>query len=448
MHTKHKRFHYQCLDEIKNVSQELGLNLQFDEDLAILGRQVIIHDKILPNSLAIQPMEGHDGTRDGRPGELTFRRYRRFAAGGAGLLWFEATAVTPAGRANPQQLMLNADTLPDFRRLITETRDTAARSFGEEHRPFTVLQLTHSGRYSKPEGIPQPVIAFHDPYLDDETHVTSSQKPISDQELRALEDQFVEAAKLAQEAGFDAVDIKHCHRYLPSELLGAYTRDGEYGGSFENRTRFLINVVDKIKASLGDGIIVTTRINAYDGTPYPYSWGAVTKDGSREMCLDEIKKLAGILHEKGVPLINITAGNPYHNPHINRPYDLPIKGGRLPDEHPLVGVARLIDVARAVQESVPEMVVMGSGYSWLRQFLGNVGAANIRNGWVTLVGVGRGAFAYPDFAKDLLNDGMMDPRKTCITCSRCTQLMREGKEAGCVVFDRKAYGMTSRTQRD
>lgn len=440
MQTKHRRFQYKHLDEIRDTTQELGLALEFDDDVSILGNQVPIHDKIVANSLAIQPMEGHDGTSDGRPSELTFRRYRRFAAGGAGLLWFEATAVTPQGRANPQQLMLNADTLPDFRQLVTETHDAAKRSFGMEHRPFTVLQLTHSGRYSKPEGTPQPTIAFHDPYLDGETHVLPSQIPISDEELRILEDQFVEAAKLALEAGFDAVDIKHCHRYLPSELLAAYTRDGEYGGSFKNRTRFLINIIDKIKACLGDEIIVTTRINAYDGIPYPYGWGTVTENGSREMCLDELKKLVRILYEKGVPLINITAGNPYHNPHINRPYDLPVKGGSLPSEHPLVGIARLTDVARAVQESVPEMVVIGSGYSWLRQFLGNAGAANIRRGWVTMIGVGRGAFAYPNFAKDLLSNGMMDPRKTCVTCSRCTQLMREGKVAGCVVFDREVYG--------
>lgn len=440
METKHRRFHYKHLDEIRDTAQELGLELEFDEDVSILGSQIPILGKMVPNSLAIQPMEGHDGTSDGRPSELTFRRYRRFATGGAGLLWFEATAVTPKGRANPQQLTLSADTLPDFQQLVTETHDAAKRSFGVGHRPFLVLQLTHSGRYAKPQGTPQPVIAFHDPYLDCETHVPPGQVPVSDEELRILEDQFVEAAKLALEAGFDAIDIKHCHRYLPSELLAAYTRDGEYGGSFENRTRFLINIVDKIKACLGDEIIVTTRINAYDGIPYPYGWGSVTENNSREICLDEIKQLARILHEKGVPLINITAGNPYHNPHINRPYDVPVKGGSLPSEHPLVGVARLIHVARAVQESVPEMVVIGSGYSWLRQFLGNAGAANLRNGWVTMVGVGRGAFAYPSFPKDLLSNGVMDPRKACITCSRCTQLMREGKAAGCVVFDREVYG--------
>lgn len=440
MQIRHRRFHYQSLDELRDAAHELELGLEFDEDVSRLRNPVTISGKIVPNSIAIQPMEGHDGTPDGRPSELTFRRYRRFAAGGAGMLWFEATAITPDGRANPQQLMLTKDTLPSFSSLLAETLAIAQEQFGSRHRPFTVLQLTHSGRYSRPQGKPAPIIAFHDPYLDTETHVLPDQLPISDAEIMDLEDRFVEAAELAQAAGFDAVDIKHCHRYLPSELLAAHTRDGQYGGSFENRIRFLVNTVDKIKARLGDGIVVTTRINAYDGHPYPYGWGVTEEEGSRKPCLDEIKRLTEILCERGVPLINITAGNPYHDPHINRPYDLPVKGAELPNEHPLEGVARLIHIARVVQETVPEMVVIGSGYSWLRQFLGNVGAANIRNGWVTMVGVGRGAFAYPDFAKDLLVNGMMDRKKACITCSRCTQFMREDRATGCAVFDREVYG--------
>ena len=448
MQIRHRRFHYQDLDELRDTADKLELSLEFDEDVSILRNPVSIGGKTVPNSIAIQPMEGHDGTSDGRPGELTFRRYQRFAAGGAGMLWFEATAVSPDGRANPQQLMLTKDTLPSFRDLLTETLATAQDHFGVSHRPFTVLQLTHSGRYSRPQGKPAPIIAFHDPYLDAETHVMPEQSVISDEEIIDLEDRFVEAAELAQEAGFDAVDIKHCHRYLSSELLAAHTRGGKYGGSFENRIRFLLNTIDKIKARLGDGIVVTTRINAYDGHPYPYGWGVAEGEGSRQACLEEIKTLTEILYEKGVPLINITAGNPYHDPHINRPYDLPVKGAQLPDEHPLEGVSRLIQVARAVQETVPEMAVIGSGYSWLRQFLGNVGAANIRNGWVTIIGVGRGAFAYPDFAKDLLTKGIMDHKKACITCSRCTQFMREGKAAGCAVFDREIYGTKLRALQD
>lgn len=440
MQTRHRRFHYQRLDEVRDAVQKLGLWLEFDEDVSILQDQVSIGSMVAPNSIAIQPMEGHDGTYEGKPSDLTFRRYRRFAAGGAGLLWFEATAVTPDGRANPQQLMLNSDTLPDFRELLAETFRVARETYGPGHRPITVLQLTHSGRYSRPQGAAKPVIAFHDPILDPETNVSPDQIPVSDEKIRDLEDRFVEAAEFAREAGFDAVDIKHCHRYLPSELLAAHTRAGEYGGPFDNRIRFLLNIIEKIRARLGDQIMVTTRINGYDGMPYPYGWGVAGEEGSREMCLEEMKKLARILYDTGVRLLNITAGNPYHDPHINRPYDQPIRGVGRPNEHPLEGVARLIHVARVVKQTVPHMVVIGSGYSWLRQFLGNAGAANIRNGWVDMVGVGRGAFAYPEFARDLLCKGKMEPRKACITCSRCTQIMREGKMTGCAVFDREAYG--------
>jgi 2,4-dienoyl-CoA reductase (NADPH2) len=232
---------------------------------------------------------------------------------------------------------------------------------------------------------------------------------------------------------------------LLSELLAAHTRPGRYGGPYENRTRLHYEVVEQIQAQV-PGLMVTMRLNAYDGHPYPWGWGVSEEDPRVPDLREPIRFVRG-LYERGMRLINITAGNPYFTPHINRPYDIPVTGGKVPDEHPLFGVGRIIDVARQVKQAVPEMVVVATGYSWLRQFLAHAAAGTVRRGDADLVGLGRGAFAYPDFARDLLTEGALDPKKCCITCSRCTQIMRDGGCTGCVVFDREVYGPIYRAGR-
>ncbi len=433
--TEHERFRFENLAELEARIASLGLDIQLDTDLEPLGRRVKIGALETPNSLAVHPLEGCDSTPDGRPGELTFRRYQRFAEGGAGLIWFEATAIVPEGKANPRQLLLNQENLSAFEELGRGVEQGAADAYGPAHRPVTVLQLTHSGRYSKPA----PVIAVHEETLDAKLGLPPDYPLISDGELEALEDRFVAAAKLARQAGFQAVDIKACHRYLASELLAAHTRPGRYGGHFENRTRFLLNVVEKIREQAGHDLVLAVRLNAYDGLPYPHGWGVSQEDAAQEDLAEPIR-LARLLYDKGVRMVSISAGVPSYNPHVSRPFDTSVQGKALPDEHPLQGVARLFRLTRQIQQAAPQMVVVGAGYSWLRHFLGYAAAANIHNGWATIVGVGREALAYPDFARHLLTKGKLDPKKTCITCSRCTQLMRDGGPSGCVVFDPEVYG--------
>jgi len=433
----HERFRFRTLDALTARIAELGLDLPVSNDLSPLARRVRIGAEETPNALAIHPMEGCDGTADGRPDALTRRRYLRFARGGAGLLWFEATAVVHEGRANPRQLLLTPESAAAFARMREEALAAGREVNGPSYRPFTVLQLTHSGRYSRPDAQPAPIIAHHDGLLDQVLGLPPDHPLIADEDLDRLLERYVVAARLAEACGFDAVDIKSCHRYLISELLAAYTRAGRYGGSFENRTRFLLNVVRAVRAEV-PGIQVAVRLNMYDGHPYPWGWG-VSKDDPALPDLDEPLRLVGLLREAGVTLLNVTAGNPYYTPHINRPFDRNVAGGYTPEEHPLVGVTRLVHLAQAVKQRFPDLVVVGTGYSWLRHYLGHVAAAVIERGWADIVGVGRQAFAYPDFARDLLTAGEMDPRKACIACSRCTEIMRDHGRTGCAVFDREVY---------
>lgn len=442
----HAPFRFRSLDELRAAIEELGLDMAVDEDTSVLTRPVQVAGRTIPNAMAVQPMEGCDGNADGSPNELTFRRYRRFGAGGAGLLWFEATAVAPEGRANPRQLWIRRETKDSFARLLHDSRKAAAEAMGDGHRPFAVLQLTHSGRYSKPGRSFAPIIAQHDPLLDPTRGTPPDGPVITDEELDALQDTYVEAARLAFEAGFDAVDIKACHRYLINELLASHTREGRYGGSYENRTRFLKTVIGRILDELGRDRIVTTRMNIHDAHPYPYGWG-MDPDDPTAPNLQEPKRLIRELHEMGVRLIDITMGNPYFNPHVNRPYDTPIIGFERPGENPLAGEERLVRLTREVRADLPEMVVIGSGYSWMRNLWPYVASAEIRRGSVQMVGLGRQSFAFPGFAKEIIETGKLDIRHTCITCSSCTQIMRDGGTAGCVPFDREVYGPIYREGR-
>lgn len=427
-----KKFSYSDLAQLRADMDAMGVDLPLSQDLGVLNQPVEIYGKTVPNRMIVHPMEGCDGNPDGSPSDLVLRRYERFAKGGCGLLWVEACAVMHSCRANPRQLWLHEQNVQAFSAMVDQIRANAKDANGDGFRPYLVLQLTHSGRYSKPGDGPA-VIAAENPYLDPYLPKVYPTHLITDEEIEQLEDRYVQAARLAKQAGFDAVDVKACHRYLNSELLSAFTRPGKYGGSFENRTRFLINTIDKIRSQVG--IDVTLRLNAFDEIPYPYGWDT-DKEDFRRYDLTDGKKLMALLYEHGVRLVNLTGGNPYYNPHVNRPYDACYY---TPPVHQLDGVSKLLHAAKELKASVPaDMMVISTGYSWLREFGANVAAGCIGQGWFDLAGFGRQSFAYPDFANDIKNGGMQR-KKCCIACGKCSEIMRNGSTAGCVIRDAKLY---------
>lgn len=425
-------FNFKTLDEVRQKLKDLNAELPLSENTAVLAEPLKLGGKHSANRIAIQPMEGCDGTGGGSPDELTVRRYDRFARSGAGLIWFEAVAIAENGRANKRQLHIHKDNADDFKRLVSQIKETSLKENGFE--PVLIMQATHSGRYSKPLGTPQPIIAYNNPLFEKDRPIPK-ESIISDDELKALETKYGETTKLAREAGFDGVDIKCCHRYLNSELLSAFTREGEYGGSFENRTRFLANGVRAAAASAGSGFIITSRLNIYDGFPYPYGFGAEKTGLGPDF--DEPVKLARMLHEDlKIELLDITMGNPYVNPHVNRPADFQ---GYDPAENPLEGVARMYAGIREISGRFPGLKVVSSGTTYLRQFSPNLAAGAVEQGYCSLAGFGRMAFAYPGFAKDLLAEGKINAGKCCITCGKCSELMRAGSVSGCVIRDRDVY---------
>jgi 2,4-dienoyl-CoA reductase-like NADH-dependent reductase (Old Yellow Enzyme family) len=396
-----------------------------------------VGDHTLANRLVIHPMEACDSEPDGGPSAQTLRRYTRYAKGGAGLIWLEATAVRPDGRANQRQLRLHEANAAAFAGLVAATRRAAHDAYGREHNPVLILQLTHSGRWSKPAGRSEPVIAHHNPDLDALVGIGSDYPLITDDDLERLEESMVATARLAAAVGFDGVDVKSCHGYLGSELLAARSRPGRYGGSFANRSRFLLDTVRRIRDEV-PMLSVTSRVNAYDGLPHAYGFGVDAEDPARPD-LTEPLELLRALAAIDCPLASISVGVPYSSPHLGRPFDRPVPGSAPSPEHPLIGVVRLLRIVGELQAALPQLPLAGTGYSWLRHHFPNVGAGAVQRGEVSLVGVGRMAFAYPDFVRDLRERGELDFRKSCCACSGCTQLMRSGDEAGCVVRDQEAY---------
>ena len=411
----------------------LNTALPYSENTSVLGTSLTVGGKAIHNRLACQAMEGCDGTLSGEPDVLTLRRYDRFAKGGAGLIWFEATAVMEEGRANPRQLYIREDNLDSFKRIVGDIKETAMRENGCE--PVVIMQATHSGRYSKPEGNPAPLIAYHNSVLEKDNPL-SDDRIVTDDHIDRIRDALISGAALAEKAGFDGVDIKACHRYINSELLSAYNRPGKYGGSLENRTRLLRESVAGAVEACGKDFIVSSRLNVYDGFAYPDGFGVAT-DGSLAFDPSEPVWLLKQLKNLGVELLNITMGNPYFNPHVNRPF---ASGGYDIDEHPLEGVARMLHGIAELKKQVPDMKLICSALSYLGVAAPNVVAAFVENGGFDIGGFGRTIFAYPDFAKDILKNGAMDPKKICICCSKCTHIMRTlGGTPGCVIRDAGTY---------
>ena len=388
--------------------------------MSILNQPLLFSGVNIPNRIVFQPMEGCDCNTDGTPSELTVAKYVRAARSGAGLIWMEANAVCPEGRTNPGQMMLTKENLPEFKSFVEMLRKTAMDECGI--RPIIILQLTQSGRQSI-----VPMIAYRHPIYEEKRPVTDD-NIVTDEYLDTLAEKYVASALLAHEAGFDGVDVKSCHGYLFQELLSAFNRPGRYGGSFENRTRLYLDCVKAVKAAVPSDFLVVTRLGAADMVPKPYGFGTTENN---ELDLTETDMLVEKLMEAGIRMINITIGNPYYNPHINRPFR---QGAYVAPELPEVGLQRFITVQKHLKDKFADLTLVGSGLSYYRAELMEKAEEMINIGAADLVGFGRGSLAYPMFYRDF-KDGKFDARKTCVSCSKCTALMRAKCVSGCAVFN-------------
>jgi NADPH2 dehydrogenase len=443
-----------------------GIPLAFDDELAApaatpFARPIEVDKVRVGNRFCILPMEGWDGTSDGEPSELTRRRWRNFGASGAKLIWGgEAVAVRHDGRANPNQLVITARTQPAIASLRDEliAAHRARCGANADGDLFVGLQLTHSGRYARPDAYdrPAPLAASAHHLLD--RRFPNGVRVIDDDELARLEDDFITAAQLAYAAGFAFVDIKACHGYLGHELLGARGRPGPYGGSLENRTRFMRQVIQRIRADV-PGLQVVVRLSIFDMVPYrkradgvgepepaevrsmpgdappAAGFGVLASDELLDSALDESRVVLRMLEGLGVRWICATAGSPYYNPHIQRPAAFPPLDGYEPPEDPLRGVARQIRATALLKRDFPNLTFVGSAYSYLQEWLPHVGQHNVREGLCDLVGLGRIVLSYPDLPADVLAGAPLRRNAFCRTFSDCTTGPRMGLVSGCYPLD-------------
>jgi NADPH2 dehydrogenase len=448
---------FKTADAFLRHTQQLGIDLPFDVSLqsgeaSPLARPLAADGLRAGNRFTILPMEGWDGTTDGGPTDLTRRRWERFGGSGAKVIWGgEAVAVRHDGRANPNQLVIEERTLADLEALREHLVATHVTRFGTADDLVLGLQLTHSGRYSRPSGAgPRPRIAYRHPVLDRRLAITDDASCLSDEELDRLVDDFVGAARDAARIGFAFVDVKHCHGYLGHELLSARDRAGRYGGTFDNRTRFLRSVVEGIRAE-APGLRVGVRLSAFDMVPFRKGPSDVGEPDAEETgyqaafgftgagaggSVDDGDQLLTALEGMRVFWVCLTAGSPYYNPHIQRPALFPPSDGYLPPEDPLVGVARQIHATAALKARHPRLAIVGSAYSYLQEWLPNVAQRVVGAGMADSIGIGRLVLSYPEFPSDVLAGRPLKRNLLCRTFSDCTTAPRNGLVSGCYPLDR------------
>lgn len=449
---------FKTIDQFRSRLSDLKLDLPVDDNLVVdatapLAKSISCELGNIGNRFCILPMEGWDGTTDGKPSELTRRRWRNFGLSGAKLIWGgEAVAVRHDGRANPNQLLINEQNLTELAGLRSLLEETHREHFSTTDDLLTGLQLTHSGRYSKPNDKRrmEPQTAYRHPVLDARLGITDDATLLSDLDLQRLIEDFVKAAKLAQQAGFRWVDIKHCHGYLGHELLSGVDRPGRFGGSFENRTRFLREITAGIRAE-APGLGIGVRVSIFDFIPYhpdvaaggigtpaaqgPYRYAFGGDGTGTGIDLREPVLFLQLLQSLGIELVCTTCGSPYYNPHIQRPALFPPSDGYQPPEDPLVGVHRQIKATAEIKQRCPESIVVGTGYSYLQEWLPNVGQAVIREGMADSIGLGRMVLSYPDLPADVLAGREIARKKICRTFSDCTTAPRNGIVSGCFPLD-------------
>ncbi len=403
-----------------------------------------------PNRFVIQPMEGWDGTAEGRPSELTLRRWRNFGRSGAGWIWGgEAVAIRHEGRANPNQLVISDATVESLSEL-REASIAAAREAGQAE-PVVGLQLTHSGRWSRPEGLTRPRVAYRHPLLDRRAQVDEDACVLSDRELEDLVDDYARAALLTYQAGYAFADIKHCHGYLLHEFLSARNRTGRFGGEkLEARESLSRAILEAVRAAAPE-LRLGVRLSVFDHLPhiagedgrgvpeayrgsYAYGFG-LDPDHPERIDLTEPIDFARFLESMGVGWVNVTAASPYYAPHLQRPALFPPSDAYAPPEDPLAGVARLLGAARDLKQAVPGLTVVSSGWSYLQEFVPHVAQACVREGWFDAVGLGRMALSYPTLPTDVLSGRALSRKLICRTFSDCTTAPRNGLVSGCYPLD-------------
>jgi NADH:flavin oxidoreductases, Old Yellow Enzyme family len=421
----HELFSYFSLDDVNAKLFALNEQLPLSKNVDILFEQTNLLDFCVNNRIVFQPIEGNDCDKKRQPSDTTRHRYIKYAIGGPGIIWFETVAVVPQGCGQKKQLVLTEENVGAFSSLVNDIKQRCQKENGYE--PLVIIQAGHAGRYSKNGKYRKPIIPWNNPLFEMNGPV-DSEYIIGNEELQRLEESYGQFARLAYSAGFDGVDIKSCHLNLINELFSAHERPGPYGGSFENRMRFLVNCFDAAKANTNSGFILTTRMNVFDGFPYPFGFGAKKQNGLVPDTSEPIKIIQQLRKKFNLQLVNLSMGNPFINPHISRPFD---HGTYIPNEHPFTSLARIVRCVGEIQKACPNVSVVASSLSYLRQFSPYLASGILEQGSATYVGFGRMALANPNFPRQLQKTKSIDINQVCLACGACSNMFINKQPVSC-----------------
>jgi 2,4-dienoyl-CoA reductase-like NADH-dependent reductase (Old Yellow Enzyme family) len=385
---------------ISGVYKESGMNGKIFEPLKI-------KNKTIPNRLFAQAMEGNDGENGGLPSERTMNRYIELARGQWGAALVEATSVIETSLARIKGMIINKKNLDGMKRLAG-----AFRKHNKEG--LVLLQITHSGEQGGS--------------FSDITTLTPSNKSgpryIPTDEVERIRDLFIEGALLAEEAGFDGIDLKMCHGYLGAEMLRpSNTRDDKWGGSFENRTRFIKEIVKGAKSGFKSAdFIIGSRLSLYEGIR-----GGCGTSGPDEIVEDitQMLDVIRIMDELHMDYVNVSAGIPALTGTITRPTE--------PSKYLALHHLRY---AKTVKELVKKenrnIKIIGSAYSTHKADSIALAEEMLSRDYVDLCGFGRQIFADPLTPKKLKAGEEVN---WCVLCSGCAKLMTAQLNDGCIMYN-------------
>ena len=460
---------FKSVQALEQQISELGLRLPIDHCVlsraegSPLGQPLQMGKLILANRFAIHPMEGCNAYRnkanriDGSPSAETLRSWALYGLSGAAMVaGGEAMAITEDARANPRQTLITPSNAQGIADLVSICRFASEQKYGADCEQKLFAQLTHSGRNCRPDDdIKKPKVMFHHPIYDPANEAYQ----LTDTELDEVVELYVRAAKIAQQAGFDGVDVKACHGYLLHESLSAFTRkDSKYGGeALEQRANLILTIIDRIKEEC-PGLEIMVRLSAYDSLPrslvnletgeataeaqkhfpYRYAFG-VNPENPLEVDLTEPIALCQMLKEHGVSCVSVTAGNPYQTSFFQR--GSPADMFKQPEPHnPLLNVHCMAEVARKLKVTNPELVVIGGTLSAMETYYGNLAQSLVREGWFDMAGYGRRVLSDPLMPDRLMRFGDQFEwhpevqKSVCRSFLACVAAMRSDNPLGAGCF--------------
>jgi 2,4-dienoyl-CoA reductase-like NADH-dependent reductase (Old Yellow Enzyme family) len=382
----------------------------------MLFEPLAIREKTMPNRFFAQAMEGNDGENSGQPSERTVNRYIELAKGGWGAVQIEATSVAETSLARVNGMIINRRNLDSIKRLVDAFRKNNDGS-------LLFIQITHSGERSGPFSERVTLTPGDRGDMPDGPR-NAGARFLSGDEIEKIKDRFIEAALLAEEAGLDGIDLKLCHGYFGAEMLRpSNTRDDKWGGSFENRTRFLREAITAIKSGLRSrDFILGSRFPAFEGIR-----GGCGSAGPDEIVedLSESLELVRVMDSLGMDFVNVSAGIPALTGAITRPTEIS-----------KYLVLHHLRYTRAVKELVAKekrsLKVIGSAYSTYKEAAPVTMEEMLSKGYVDACGFGRQIFADP-FTPKKLSSG--EKVNWCILCSGCSKLMAAQVNDGCIVYN-------------